>query len=245
MQWINDFGRFLLMLSGGISKPENRQMYWREFLNQCNAIGFKSLSIVAVISVFMGSVSVMQIAYQLKGPLVPKNTLGYIVRDTIILEFSCTLICLILAGVIGSRIASEIGNMRIGEQIDAMELMGVNAKNYLIMNKILASLITIPCLVIISMVIGIISARFFVMVSAPVPIEAFDNGLITKFYGFSVFYSLIKSAVYAFIISSVSGFFGFYVKGGSIEVGLASTKAVVVSCVLILLADYSISAILL
>ncbi|MGL6022099.1 MAG: MlaE family ABC transporter permease, partial [Chitinophagaceae bacterium] len=175
----------------------------------------------------------------------PKNTLGYIVRDTIILEFSCTLICLILAGVIGSRIASEIGNMRIGEQIDAIELMGINSKGYLIMNRILASLLTIPCLVIIAMVIGIISARFFVSITLPTQIDAFDNGLMIKFQVFSVYYSLLKSFVYGFIISSVSSFFGFYVKGGSIEVGVAITKAVVVSCILILLADYCVSAMLL
>src|SRR5580698_638744 len=142
MTFFTDFGRYLLMLKGMFSKPENAKMYWKEFMHQCNEIGIRSLGIVSIISVFMGAVSTLQTAYQLISPIIPPSTIAQIVRDTVILEFSPTLVCIVLAGVVGSKIASELGNMRVSEQIDALEIMGINTKAYLIMPKIGAALLT-------------------------------------------------------------------------------------------------------
>src|SRR5215217_2766571 len=136
-------------MKGMFTRPENAKLYWKEFMHQCNDIGFGSLGIVAIISVFIGAVSTIQTAYQLVSPLIPPSTIAQIVRDTVILEFAPTLVCIVLAGVVGSRIASELGNMRVSEQIDALEIMGINTKTYLVMPKIAASLVVIPMLVVI------------------------------------------------------------------------------------------------
>src|ERR1700733_9741887 len=160
MTFFTHFGRYILMIKGMFSKPENIKMYWKEFMHQCSEIGIGSLGIVSIISIFMGAVSTLQTAYQLISPIIPASTIAQIVRDTVILEFSPTLVCIVLAGVVGSKIASELGNMRVSEQIDALEIMGINTKAYLIMPKILAAFLTIPMLVIISMVLGILGGRY-------------------------------------------------------------------------------------
>src|ERR1700680_5026409 len=144
MTIFTEFGRFLLMLKGMVSKPENGKMYWKEFMHQCSEIGIGSLGIVVIISIFMVAVSTLQTAYQLVSPFIPLSTIAQVVRDTVILEFAPTLVCIVLAGVVGSKIASELGNMRVSEQIDALEIMGINTKSYLIMPRIIASLLTIP-----------------------------------------------------------------------------------------------------
>jgi len=154
MTLLADIGRFLIMLKGMFKKLENRQMYWKELMRQCTEIGFGSLGIVTIISVFIGAVSTIQTAYQLVSPLIPISTIAQIVRDTVILEFAPTLVCVVLAGVAGSRIASELGNMRVSEQIDALEIMGINTKTYLILPKIVAAMLMIPLLVIIAMALG-------------------------------------------------------------------------------------------
>src|SRR5918994_2980579 len=155
MRIFSDIGQYLIMLRGMISRPENAKMYWKEFIHQCAEIGIGSLGIVAIISVFMGAVSTVQTAYQLTSPFIPKYTIAQVVRDTVILEFAPTLVSIVLAGVVGSKIAGELGNMRVSEQIDALEIMGINTKAYLVLPKILAALLTIPALVIISMGLGI------------------------------------------------------------------------------------------
>src|SRR5436853_5178876 len=152
MHFFSHFGRYLLMLKGMFTRPENGKMYWKEFMHQCSDIGIGSLGIVCIISVFMGAVSAVQTAYQLVSPLISKSTIAQIVRDTVILEFAPTLVCIVLAGVVGSKIASELGNMRVSEQIDALEIMGINTKSYLVMPKIAAGSGTIPMLVILAMV---------------------------------------------------------------------------------------------
>src|SRR5882762_1481697 len=160
MSFFTEFGRYLLMLKGMFSKPENGKMYWKEFMHQCSEIGIGSLGIVVIISIFMGAVSTLQTAYQLVSPFIPLSTIAQIVRDTVTLEFSPTLVCIVLAGVVGSKIASELGNMRVSEQIDALEIMGINTKTYLVLPKLLAAIIMIPLLVVVSMVLGIVGGRF-------------------------------------------------------------------------------------
>ncbi|MEO5985077.1 MAG: ABC transporter permease [Ferruginibacter sp.] len=245
MKFFNHFGRYLLLIKGMFSRPENAKVYWKEFMHQCSDIGVGSLGIVSIISVFMGAVSAVQTAYQLTSPLIARSTIAQIVRDTVILEFAPTLVSIVLAGVVGSKIASELGNMRVSEQIDALEIMGINTKSYLVMPKVVAALITIPMLVVIAMVLGIWGGRLAGAASGILSVETYDRGLNEKFMPYNVTFALIKSYTFAFIISTIPAYYGYYVKGGALEIGRSSTTSVVVSCVLILLADYALAAILL
>lgn len=245
MNFFNHFGRYILMLKGMFTKPENMRIYWKEFMHQCVEIGIGSLGIVVIISFFMGAVSAVQTAYQLVSPLIPKSTIAQIVRDTVILEFAPTLVCIVLAGVIGSKIASELGNMRVSEQIDALEIMGINTKTYLIMPKIVAALITIPLLVILAMGLGIWGGRIAGTASGIISADTYDSGLIKDFMPFNVRFAMYKAITFAFIISSIPAYYGYYVKGGALEIGRSSTKSVVVSCIMILFADYLLAALFL
>ncbi|MBC7935696.1 MAG: ABC transporter permease [Rhizobacter sp.] len=245
MSLLNHFGSYILMLKNMFSKPENAKLYWKEFMHQCSDIGIGSLGIVCIISVFIGAVSAIQTAYQLISPLIAKTVIAQIVRDTVILEFAPTLVCIVLAGVVGSKIASELGNMRVSEQIDALEIMGINTKTYLIMPKIAAAILTIPMLVVLSMVLGIWGGRLAGSATGILSTDTFDRGLSEGFMGYNVFFALAKAYTFAFLISSIPAYYGYNVKGGSLEIGRASTKAVVVSCIMLLIADFALSALLL
>ncbi len=243
MDFFTVLGKYLLMLKGMFTASENNRMFWKEYIRQCVDIGIGSLPIVVIISFFLGAVTTVQTASQLVSPLVPLTTIGIVVRDSILLEFAPTFLSIVLAGVVGSKIASELGNMRISEQIDALEIMGVNTKNYLILPKILGAITTVPLLVGISAVIGIWGGYLVGSWTNVVPAEVFITG-IRK--GFMINYVLIgfyKSFIFAMIISTVPAFYGYYVKGGALEIGKAGTKSVVVSCILILIADYIVAAI--
>jgi phospholipid/cholesterol/gamma-HCH transport system permease protein len=244
-RFFSEVGSYFVMLKGMFSRPENWRMYWRELMHQCSEIGIGSLGIVAIISLFIGAVSTIQTAYQLTTPFLSKSIIAQIGRDTVILEFAPTLVSIVLAGVIGSKIASELGNMRVSEQIDALEIMGINTKAYLVLPKIIAGLFMIPMLVVIAMVLGIWGGRLAGVLSGIVSADLYDRGLLDGFLPYNVFFALIKAYVFAFIISSVPAYFGYNVKGGSLEIGRSSTKSVVVSCILILFADYVLSALLL
>jgi phospholipid/cholesterol/gamma-HCH transport system permease protein len=245
MNFFTHLGKYVLTLKGMFSRPENGRMYWRELVSQCVDIGIGSLPIVIIISIFLGAVTTVQTAYQLVSPLVPRSTIAIVVRDSVILELSPTVICLVLAGVVGSKIASELGNMRISEQIDAIEIMGINTKSYLIAPKIIASIIVVPCLIVLSIFLAILGGRIAASASGLVPTSIFDEGLRTSFEPFNLVFSMIKAYTFSFIISSVPSYYGYNVKGGALEIGQASTTAVVVSCVLILLADYLLAALIL
>src|SRR5687767_6184260 len=198
MTIFSDIGRYLLMVKGMFSRPENGKMYWKEFMHQCAEIGVGSLGIVAIISVFIGAVSTIQTAYQLVSPLIPPSTIAQIVRDTVILEFAPTLVCIVLAGVAGSRIASELGNMRVSEQIDALEIMGINTKSYLVLPKILAALMMIPLLIVISMGLGIWGGRVAGVASGVLAPNVYDRGLLENFVAYNVYFMLIKAYVFCF-----------------------------------------------
>ena len=232
------------MLRTAIARPEKFRMYWIETMRQMNDIGIGSLVIIALISVFIGAVSAVQFAYQLNGQLVPRYYIGYIVRDLCIIELSPTVSCLVLAGKVGSNMAAEIGGMRQKEHIDAMEVMGVNTAAYLITPKVIAALVVIPLLVAISSIIGISGGYL-----ATVPTELLSHGdyvrgLRSFFIPYNVFMMFVKAITYAFLLTSISCYQGYYVKGGSIELGQASTNAVVYSDIAILLADYIITILL-
>ena len=245
MNFFNHFGRYLLMLKGMFTKPESYKMYWKEFMKQCVDIGIGSLPIVIIISVFLGSVTTVQTAYQLVSPIIAKSTISSIVRDSMILELSPTVVCIVLAGVVGSKIASELGNMSISEQIDAYEVMGINTKAYLIRPKILAALLVIPILIILSIALGLLGGRLAGTMSGILTTTDYDKGLLDSFDSYNLKFAMVKAYVFAFIISTVSAYFGYHVKGGALEIGKSSTTAVVTSCILILFADYGLAAILL
>jgi phospholipid/cholesterol/gamma-HCH transport system permease protein len=245
MSFFTHFGSYLLMLKGMFTKPENWRMYWKEFMHQCVEIGVGAFPIVVIISLFLGAVTTVQTAYQLVSPLVPASTIAQIVRDSMILELSPTVVSIVLAGVVGSKIASELGNMRISEQIDALEIMGINTKSYLVLPKIMGSLVVIPCLIVISAVLGIWGGRTAGSLSGILSTDIFDKGLRQNLNIYNINFALYKSYTFAFILSSIPAYFGYNVKGGSLEIGRASTSAVVVSCILILFADYALAALLL
>ena len=245
MKLFTHIGAFILMLKGMFTKPENHKMYWKEFMHQCSEIGIGALPIVVIISMFLGAVSTLQTAYQLVSPLVPITTVAQIVRDSMILELSPTVLSIVLAGVIGSKIASELGNMRITEQIDALEIMGINPKSYLVLPKILAGIVVIPALIVISAFLGILGGRLAGDLSGILAPDLYDIGLRQNLNMFNLLFALYKSYTFAFIICSISAYYGFNVKGGALEIGRASTSAVVASCIMILLADYTLAALLL
>jgi len=245
MKFFSHLGAYFLMLKGMFTKPENLKMYWKEFMHQCVEIGVGALPIVVIISLFLGAVTTVQTAYQLVTPLVPPQTIAQIVRDSMILELSPTVLSIVLAGVIGSKIASELGNMRISEQIDALEIMGINTKSYLVLPKILGGLVVIPALIVISAVLGIWGGRMagnFTGILAP---DIYDIGLRQNLNLFNIQFAMYKAYTFAFIVSSIPAYYGYHVKGGSLEIGRSSTSAVVVSCILILFADYVLAALLL
>jgi phospholipid/cholesterol/gamma-HCH transport system permease protein len=214
-------------------------------MHQCREIGIGSLAIVLIISVFLGAVMTVQTAYQLVSSFIPLTTIAVVVRDSMLLELSPTIICIVLAGVAGSKIASELGNMRVSEQIDALEIMGINTKTYLIAPKILASMIMVPCLVIISVVVALWGGLMAGAASGIIDADTYLRGLTMEFMELNVLVALSKAFVFSILLSSISAYFGYNVKGGALEIGRSSTLAVVISCVFILLADYILTFLLL
>lgn len=239
------FGRYIMMMGTTISKPEKMSMYWKETLRQMHDIGVGSLIIVMLISIFIGAVSAVQFAYQLgDGTLVPSYYIGYVVRDLTIIELAPTITCLVLAGKVGSSMASEIGGMRQKEHIDAMEVMGVNTAAYLIAPKVIAALLIIPLLVALSSFLGILGGYMASVPTGLITSPEYIKGIRMFFEPFFVQMMFVKAFVFAYIITTVSCYQGYYVKGGAIELGKASTNAVVVGDILILLADYLIAIVM-
>jgi phospholipid/cholesterol/gamma-HCH transport system permease protein len=227
------------------TRPEKRKIFGRRVMYEMEALGLNSIGITAIISVFMGAVVTLQMCINLESPFIPKYLVGYATRETMILEFSSTVVALILAGKVGSNIASEIGTMRITEQIDALEVMGVNSANYLILPKIIATVIFFPFLTVMSIIIGSAGGYFVAMFTGVLNPDTYIDGLMFDFRVFSIVYSLIKIAVFALLITSISGFYGYYANGNSLEVGRASTKAVVVSSICILIFNLILTQLLL
>ena len=220
-------------------------MYRKQFFREVENLGVGSLGIVAIISVFMGAVITIQAAFGFESPWVPLYAVGMTTRDSMILEFAPTMVSLILAGKVGSNIASEIGTMRVSEQIDALEIMGINSAGYLIRPKILAAIFINPFLIIISMFLGLLGGWVLGVFTKVVTSNEYIYGIQYDFRPYNVYYALIKTVVFAFIITTVSAYHGYYTKGGALEVGQSSTKAVVYSNILILLFNFILTQILL
>jgi phospholipid/cholesterol/gamma-HCH transport system permease protein len=244
MKFLEDIGGYVLLLKNAIAKPEKFSMYAKETMRQMYDIGVGSLIIVAIISAFIGAVAAIQFSYQLTGGFIPMYYVGYIVRDTMIIELSPTITCLVLAGKVGSNMAAEIGGMRQKEQIDALEIMGVNTAGYLIMPKVIAAMCVIPLLVILSAFLGIIGGYFAAISTGHVTGGQYEEGLRAFYNSYFVFMMVVKSIVFSFILTTVSCYQGYNVKGGSIGLGKASTQAVVLSDILILVSDYVVAMIL-
>jgi phospholipid/cholesterol/gamma-HCH transport system permease protein len=238
-------GNYVLLMQKVFSRPQKGRIFWDQLMNEINFLGLESLGIVAFISAFMGAVVSIQTAYNITSPLIPMSMVGFTVRQSVILEFSPTVISLILAGKVGSRIASEIGTMRVTEQIDALEIMGVNSANYLIFPKIVASILINPVLIIFSMWMGILGGWIAMVATGLVSTNDFVSGIRIDFAGYTIFYAITKTIFFAYIISSVSGFYGYITQGGALEVGQASTKAVVFSSVIIILFNLVLTQLLL
>jgi phospholipid/cholesterol/gamma-HCH transport system permease protein len=226
-------------------KHDKWKVYRKQLVIEIYSLGIESLGITAIISVFMGAVVAIQTAYNIDNPLVPLKMVGFTVRQSVILEFSPTIISLILAGKVGSRIASEIGTMRVTEQIDALEIMGINSANYLIFPKISAAILINPVLIIISMAFGLMGGYFVAVFTNLFSTYDYIVGVKSWFEAYTVFYAIIKTIVFAIIITSISGFEGYVVKGGAVEVGAASTRAVVWSSIMIILFNLILTQLLL
>lgn len=228
-------GRYFILMGKVFSRPEKVSIYRKRIIAEMESLGLNSIGIVAIISVFMGAVITIQMAINLQNPFIPKFLIGYATRESIILEFSSTVVALILAGKVGSNIASEVGTMRITEQIDALEIMGVNSASYLILPKIISTVLFFPFLTIMSILIGVMGGYVVGYLTGTVMPDTYIEGLRYSFVPSNITYTLVKAATFAFLITSISGFYGYYAQGNSLEVGRASTKAVVVSCIVILI----------
>lgn len=244
-RFLTQLGQYVLLLKKVFSKPEKPSVYYKQTMHELVSLGLNSVGIIAVISFFMGAVITLQTAYNTENPIYPTYLIGLGCRDSIILEFSSTVAALILAGKVGSNIASEIGTMRVTEQIDALEIMGVNSASYLILPKIIATLLFNPLLTLMSICIGIFGGWTIGTTAGVITSQDFIYGIQYAFIPYYITYSVIKTLFFAFIITSVSAFHGYYVEGGSLEVGRASTKAVVYSSVIILLFNVILTQLLL
>lgn len=244
MKIFNEIGSYFLLMSRVFSKPEKQRIYWRQLLLEIEKLGIQSLGIVAIISVFMGGIITLQLTYNMSNPLMPSYLIGLGNRDTLILEFSCTVLSLMMAGKVGSNIASEIGSMRVTEQIDSLELMGVNSASYLILPKVIAVVLMSPILFILSVFCGIIGGLIAGPISGVVTVAQYMTGIKTMFVPFYVTFSILKTLVFGYLIATVPAFHGFYVQGGALEVGRASTRSVVNTSILILFFDLILTQLL-
>ena len=238
-------GKYILLLKAVFRRPEKWNIYRREIFHEMTSIGVGSVGIIAIISIFLGMVTTVQTAFQLVSDLIPKSIIGSIVRDSTILELSPTISAIVLAGKVGSSISSQIGTMRVTEQIDALEIMGINSPGYLILPKIIGAVVMIPLLVIISIALSIFGGYIAGTLSGAVTPNDFIMGLTEGFIPFTLTVCMVKSVLFAFIITSVAAYQGFYTSGGALEVGISSTRAVVVSCIAILFTDYLVAQLLL
>ncbi|MCF8378504.1 MAG: ABC transporter permease [Bacteroidales bacterium] len=245
MIFFEQLGKFFLLLTKVFAKPEKYRIYYKQTLREIESLGINSFGIVVIVSVFVGAVITIQTNYNIENPLLPSYLVGVTVRDSLLLEFSSTMVALILAGKIGSSISSEIGTMRVSEQIDALEIMGVNSASFLILPKIIAAVFFFPILSLLSMFVGIFGGYLICVIADVVPPSDYIYGIQYAFYPHYISYAITKVVFYAFIIVTVSSFHGYYASGGALEVGRSSTKAVVHSSILVLLANLVLTKLIL
>ncbi|MDE6272788.1 MAG: ABC transporter permease [Muribaculaceae bacterium] len=242
---IKTFGKYCMFLTQVFRAPDKWNVFFKSLIFEIYKLGVDSIPLVIIISLFIGAVICIQMTLNIVSPLIPSYSTGLATREILLLEFSSSMMCLILAGKVGSNIASEIGTMRVTEQIDAMEIMGVNSANFIVLPKILGFTLFVPVLCVLSMFFGLVGGWFIAQFTSMLTVETYNYGIQAFFTEWYVWYGIIKTIVFAYIISSVAAFYGYYVKGGALEVGKASTNAVVASSILILLADVILTKLLL
>ncbi|MDE7135856.1 MAG: ABC transporter permease [Muribaculaceae bacterium] len=242
---LSNFGRYCLFICRVFSIPDRWRIFGKRTITEISKLGVDSIPLVVIVSLFIGAVCTIQMQLNTSSPLMPAYSVGLATREIILLEFSNSILCLILAGKVGSNIASEIGTMRVTEQIDALDIMGVNSANFLVLPKIIAFLFFVPILVVFCMGTAMLGGYCIAIFTDIISVQKFTYGIQTQFNEWYVWYGIIKSVVFAFIISSVASYCGYYVKGGSLEVGKASTNAVVTSSIMILLFDVILTKVLL
>ena len=243
-KWLTTFGRYVMLMGRTFSRPERLRMFFKQYVKEMAQLGVDSIGIVLLISFFIGAVICIQMKLNIQSPWMPRWVSGYTTREIMLLEFSSSIMCLILAGKVGSNIASEIGTMRVTQQIDALEIMGVNSANYLILPKILGLITIMPFLVIFSSAMGFVGAYATAYIGHIMAPDDLTLGLQHNFNAWFIWMSIIKSLFFAFIIASVPAYFGYTVEGGSVNVGKASTDAVVSSSALILFSDVFLTQLL-
>lgn len=243
-KWLTTFGSYLIIMGRTFSRPERMRMFMKRYIKEMSQLGVDSIGIVLLISFFIGAVICIQMKVNIESPWMPRWVAGYTTREIMLLEFSSSIMCLILSGKVGSNIASELGTMRVTQQIDALDIMGVNSASYLILPKIIGLITIMPFLVIFSSAMGIVGAYATAYIGHMMSPEDLTAGMHHAFNEWFMWMSIIKSLFFAFIISSVSSYFGYTVEGGSVEVGKASTDAVVCSSVLILFSDVFLTQLL-
>ena len=231
-------GKYFIFLGALFTRREKMKVYWQRFMEECVGIGTGSVLIVAIVSTFIGAVSCIQTAYNLVSPIIPTSTVALVVRDMVILELAPTITCIVLAGKVGSNIAGELGTMRITEQVDALEVMGINSASYLVLPKVLAAMITFPMLVIMAAFLGILGGYLAGTLTDVISPRDYVYGIRDGFVAYNVFFMCVKPVVFGFLISTISAYQGYYTRGGALEVGQSSTQAVTTSCIAILVADY-------
>ena len=244
-KFFTSVGRYFLFLKMVFRRPDRWKIFWRQCINETDKLIISSALLVGVISLFIGGVLIIQTASNIDNPLIDPMYIGYMVRESLILEFSSTMIALILTGKMGSNIASEIGSMRITEQIDAMDMMGVNSAGFLVLPKIVVSTFLSPLLMLLSLALGLFGGYLVVAFTQIIPTESYLTGLRTFYNGFFLWYSSFKMSMFCFMISSISAYNGYYATGGSLGVGKSSTEAIVIISILILLADLIVTQLML
>jgi len=245
MYFLTVIGQYIIFLKKTFSRHEGRKILLPKILDEINDLGMSSIGFVSFISVFVGAVVTLQVAYNMENPLLPTYLIGLASRDSLILEFSPTMISLVLAGKIGSHIASSIGTMRVTEQIDALEVMGINSASFLVFPKICATIFINPFLIILSIALGLVGGWLAGNITGICPTEEYLLGIKYEFIPFNMAYAIIKTMIFAFIITTVCAFFGYNIKGGALEVGQASTKGVVYTSIFIIICNYFITHLLL
>ena len=241
---MSNLGKYLIFLSTLFKNREKFKVYFQLIIQECIDIGISSLLIVAIVSTFLGAVTCVQTAANMDNPFVPQYIISLIVRDSTILELGPTITCVVLSGKVGSNIAGKLGTMRITEQIDALEVMGINSSSYLVLPKVIASMLTFPMLVTLACFLAIMGGYLAGWLTGAITPQEYIHGLQFSFKGNYVFFALTKSVVFAFLVTTISSYQGFFTKGGAYEVGKASTAAVTNACIAILVADYLLAQLL-
>ncbi|WP_375580839.1 ABC transporter permease [Marivirga tractuosa] len=242
---MKSIGAYFIFLGSMLVRRESFSSYFKLTINECISIGWNSILIVAITSTFMGAVTTVQTAYNLVSPLIQNYVVAQVTREMVVLELAPTITAIVIAGKVGSSIASGLGTMRITEQIDALEVMGVNASSYLVLPKIVAAMIMYPLLVILAGFLALYGGYIAGTLTGILTETEYVYGIRIDFNPFTIQFALIKSVVFAFLIASISAYQGFFTTGGALEVGKSSTSAVTKSCIAVLLADYVLAELLL